>query len=122
MRYLKIAAQIALLAVFYGAGSRLAGALRLPIPGNVVGLGLLFLALWTGLLKLAWVGEGADFLIRHLVFFFIPVAVDLMNWGAVFRAHGLRLAFVIVLSTVATFLVVGWVSQALGARELPCED
>jgi len=121
MRAVRIVAQIALLAVFYLGGGLLGSALRLPIPGNVVGLGLLFLALQGGLVKLAWVEAGADLLIRHLVFFFIPVAVDLMNWGAVFRAMGLRLAFVIGLSTVATFLVAGWVVQALG-KEAPCEE
>lgn len=121
MRHLKVLVQIALLAIFYVVGSRLGALLHLPVPGNVVGLGLLFLALSTGLVKLAWVEAGADLLIRHLVFFFIPVAVDLMNWGAVFRTHGLRLAFVIILSTLATFLVAGWVTQALG-REAPCEE
>lgn len=119
---MKALLQIALLAIFYVAGIRLGALLHLPVPGNVVGLGLLFLALATGMVKLAWVEAGADFLIRHLVFFFIPVAVDLMNWGGVFRAYGLRLALVITLSTVATFLVVGLVSQLLAAREASCED
>ena len=90
----RIIAQIGVLALFQFAGARLTALVGVPIPGNVAGLLLLFLALQMGLLKLALVQEGADFLLRHLVFFFIPVAVDLMNWGGVFRQYGFRLALV----------------------------
>ncbi|MEI6592356.1 MAG: CidA/LrgA family protein [Holophagaceae bacterium] len=118
----RIIAQIGVLALFQLAGARLATLAGVPIPGNVVGLLLLFLALQTGLLKLTLVQEGADFLLRHLVFFFIPVAVDLMNWGGVFRQHGFRLALVIGVGSVLTFLVTGHASQWLQRRGKPCKS
>ena len=62
----RIIAQIGVLALFQLAGARLATLAGVPIPGNVVGLLLLFLALQTGLLKLTLVQEGADFLLRNL--------------------------------------------------------
>jgi len=120
LRVLKVIAQIGLLSLFVWLGGRLASLTGLPLPGNVVGLILLYLALSTGLVKLELIQEGADFLLRHLVFFFIPAAVDLMNWGGVFYQYGFRLALAIAGSTLLTFGVAGHVSQWLRRRKHPC--
>ena len=122
LRVLKVIAQIGLLSLFVWLGGRLASLTGLPLPGNVVGLILLYLALSTGLVKLELIQEGADFLLRHLVFFFIPAAVDLMNWGGVFYQYGFRLALAIAGSTFLTFVVSGHVSQWLRRRHQPCES
>jgi holin-like protein len=115
---LKMFGQLAILVGIYLAGNKLVQLARLPIPGNVVGVILLFALLSAGILRLEQVQDAAEFLIRHLVFFFIPVAVDLMNWGGVFARYGLRLALAIGLSTVLTFLVTGHLAQALRRRGL----
>ena len=120
LRVLKVIAQIGLLSLFVWLGGRLASLTGLPLPGNVVGLILLYLALSTGLVKLELIQEGADFLLRHLVFFFIPAAVDLMNWGGVFYQYGFRLALAIAGSTLLTFGVAGHVIQWLRRRNHPC--
>lgn len=122
MKGLRILMQTAVLAAFLWAGTALGALLRLPLPGNVLGLALLFLGLQTGLVRLAWVEEAADFLLRHLVCFFIAAAVDLMNWGGVFRRHGLRLALVVGIGTVLTLLVSGGAAQALLRRRHPCRS
>ena len=122
LKAVRIIAQIGLLALFQVLGLRLAAVAHLPIPGNVLGLLLLFLALQSGLVQLKHIQEGADFLLRHLVFFFSPVAVDLMNWGGVFRQHGFRLALVIGVGSVLTFLVTGHASQWLQRRGKPCKS
>lgn len=120
MKGIRIVAQTAVLGGFLWLGTALGALLRLPLPGTVLGLGLLFLGLQAGLVKLAWVEEAADFLLRHLVCFFIAAAVDLMNWGGVFRRFGLRLALVVGLGTLLTFLASGWLAQALARRKAPC--
>jgi holin-like protein len=122
LRVLKVIAQIGLLSLFVWLGGRFAALTGLPLPGSVVGLVFLYLALRSGLVKLAFIQEGADFLLRHLVFFFIPAAVDLMNWGGVFYRYGFRLALAIAGSTFLTFVVSGHVSQWLRRRHQPCES
>ncbi len=57
---------------------------HLPIPGNVMGMLLLFLLLITGFIRLEWVDTASSLLIKHLSFFFIPISVGLMTMGAVF--------------------------------------
>ena len=87
--------------------------LDLPVPGNVLGIMVLFLLLSAGVVKERWISEAASFLLRHLVFFFIPVAVGLMNWGAVFYDYGWILLGAIVGSTALPLLVTGWLAGAL---------
>ncbi len=119
-RYLRFLGQLGLLTAIYLAGNRLVLWAGLPIPGNVVGIILLYALLNLGLVRLDQVQEAADFLLRHLVFFFIPVAVDLMNWGGVFYRYGLVLALAIILSTILTFLGTGFIAQWLQKDKPPC--
>jgi len=113
---LKALGQLALLWAIYLGSNWLVTAMGLPIPGNVVGVLLLFALLALGVVKLAWVELAADFLLKHLVFFFVPIAVGLMEWGGVFYDYGLILAVAIVVSAVLPLLAVGALSQRLFRR------
>jgi holin-like protein len=119
---LQFLAQLALLSAIYLAGNAAVRWLRLPVPGNVVGIVGLYVLLNTGLVRLAWVEDAADFLLKHLVFFFIPVAVDLMNWGGVFRTYGLALALAIGLSTALTYVGTGHLAQWMQRDKPPCPN
>jgi holin-like protein len=114
--------QLAVLVGIYLAGNRIVLLTGLPLPGNVVGVVLLYLLLNLGLLRLEQVQDAADFLLRHLVFFFIPVAVDLMNWGGFFWTYGLKLALAIGVSTILTYLGTGFVAQWLHKDETSCPN
>ena len=117
---LQFLAQLAVLIGIYLIGNQVVRLARLPIPGNVVGIVLLYALLNLGLVRLEHVQDAADFLLRHLVFFFIPVAVDLMNWGGLFYKYGLMLALAIVVSTILTYVGTGWIAQRLQKRETAC--
>ncbi|HEY3399751.1 MAG TPA: CidA/LrgA family protein [Geothrix sp.] len=114
--------QLAVLIAIYLVGNKVVLLTGLPVPGNVVGVVLLYALLNLGLIRLEHVQEAADFLLRHLVFFFIPVAVDLMNWGGVFYRYGLALALAIAVSTVLTFLGTGYLAQWLQKGEKTCPN
>ena len=66
--------------------------LKIPIPGNVLGMMLLFICLCLGIIKLDMIKEISSFLLDHLAFFFIPSGVALIacinilagNWIAFF--------------------------------------
>lgn len=110
---LKALGQLAILWVIYAASTWLAKATGLPIPGNVLGVLLLFALLCLGVIKLEQVQLAADFLLKHLVFFFAAVAVGLMEWGSVFYDYGLILLAAIVLSAVLPLLAVGLMAQRM---------
>lgn len=113
LKFTKFILQLFLLFFVYWISNEFAQFANLPIPGNVIGVILLFVLLACGIIKLNHVKEGADFLLKHLVFFFIPVTVGLMNWGHVFYEYGIELAAAILISTLLPFWTVGYLTQFL---------
>ncbi|RNC29255.1 MAG: Holin-like protein CidA [Candidatus Dichloromethanomonas elyunquensis] len=111
IHWLRVIPQITLLWVIYQSGNFLAKISHLPVPGNVLGMVLLFILLLTGVIPIAWVEDGADLLLKHLAFFFIPIAVGLMQWIGLFELSGVQLISAIFLGSSACILVMGTVSK-----------
>jgi holin-like protein len=95
---------------------------HLPMPGNVIGMILLFVLLITGVVKLSWIEEASSLLIKHLAFFFIPIAVGLMNFGSLFLKSGLSFLIVVIGSIVVGIYVTGFVSQGLVNKKGGAKD
>ena len=112
--------QLALLSGVFWAGTQSAERSGLPIPGSVIGVLLLFFLLLSGLVKLSYVEEVADYLLKHLVFFFVPIAVALMNTADVFLANGWILAIAIFFGIVVPLWVTGRITQMLRRRRGEC--
>ncbi len=110
---LRIAAQVAGLWFFSAGGSWLAGVAHLPIPGNVIGLSALFIALCTGLVKTEWLDLGGGVLTKHLAFFFVPLTVGLMGFGAVFAQAGFALIVTLFVSAAVGLVAAGHATQLL---------
>jgi len=107
--------QIAGLWLILNAGQRIATRLPIPIPGNVVAMVLLFVLLSTGLVRDSWLDRGAGLLTRHLTFFFVPIAVGLMQWVALLRDAGHWLLLVLGLSGLIGLTVTGAIAQRLAS-------
>jgi holin-like protein len=108
-----LASQFLILWLAFVAGTLVVQLHQLRLPGNLVGMLLLFLLLATGIVRPAQVQEVADFLLRHLAFFFIPLAVGLMTWDSLFATQGIVLGLSLVGSTI-----VGLASAGLAAEHL----
>jgi holin-like protein len=87
--------------------------LGLPIPGGVLGLLLLYAGLQTGVVKLKWVERAANFLLRHMVLFFIPLTVGLIDMGALLSHQVWAICTSLVLSFLAVLLVTGLLGDRL---------
>ncbi|GBG55340.1 holin-like protein CidA [Sporomusaceae bacterium FL31] len=97
----------------YWLGNQIVQWAKIPVPGTVVGMILLFVLLSAGIVKLEYVQVATDFLLKHMLFFFVPIAVGLMNWGGLFWNNGLILAAAIVFSALVPFFAVGHLGQKL---------
>jgi holin-like protein len=118
-----ITVQIAALLLLSEAGHAFVGALQLPLPGNLVGMLLLFALLTGGVIRLEWVEAGASLLVRHLAFFFIPIAVGLMAFENLFVRHGVAIVVTLLVSAALGIYVAGLTSQGLTRRkggDTPC--
>jgi holin-like protein len=91
---------LAWLLVLQSLGELTARGLGLPLPGPVIGMLLLLLALrWARVREP--VSVCADFLLSHLSLLFVPVGVGVMTHLSLVSQYGLRMGVVVVVSTLA---------------------
>ena len=85
--------------------ARLAG---IPVPGSVVGMLLLFLAL-------VWrrgvpddLEQSAQQILKPLTLYFVPASVGIMTMGPLLAKEGIRIGIVMALATLLPLLVCGY--------------
>lgn len=102
-------------------GSLLAYGLELPVPGSVIGMVLLLIALRFEWIELQWVHDAAQLLLDNMSFLFIPAGVGVMVYFDLIAAHWLPMTIALVVSTFAVLAVTGtadrWLSQRGGRHE-----
>jgi holin-like protein len=124
MQFLKTTGQVLLLCGISVIGNSLSELSGMDIPGNLVGMAILFGLLEYKVIALDWVEAGANFLIAELLLFFIPSAIGIMQYGHIFASKIGALLFVLIFSIIAVLLFVVFstelVSRYRGRREKAC--
>lgn len=90
---------------------------QLPIPGNVLGMVLLLVALRFGMVRLDWVEEAAELLLGHLALFFVPAGVGVMTYWALIGREWLPITLATVISTFVVLAVTGRLADRFEAGE-----
>jgi putative effector of murein hydrolase LrgA (UPF0299 family) len=98
------------------AGEVTARALGLPIPGPVLGMAFVLVALSMRRALVAVLDPVAAVLLEYLSLLFVPAGVGVMRYGAILRQHGLALAVAILVSTVLGMLTTAFVLLAFERR------
>jgi putative effector of murein hydrolase LrgA (UPF0299 family) len=104
------------------AGELVAAWASLPVPGPVIGMVLLFIILIVRGGIPENVAQTGDGLLRHLSLLFVPAGVGVMlhfkllgeDWAAVVAA--------LIVSTLVTIAVTGWVMARLSGRGTPRDE
>jgi len=109
---------LAWLLLCQSAGEVLTRLFGLPLPGPVVGMLLLLLALRWPRIR-APVGAVADALLAHLSLLFVPVGVGVMTHLGLLSQYGLRMLMAIVVSTWIGLAVTAVVLRLLLRRRPP---
>ncbi|TFF27765.1 CidA/LrgA family protein [Jiella endophytica] len=96
------------------AGETISAASGLPLPGPVIGMVILFavLAIRKGVPK--DIGTVGDTLLSNLSLLFVPAGVGIMQHAARLEAEALPVVTAIVVSTLVTIAVTGFVMAKLG--------
>ena len=108
MKYIK--QFIIILAVSF-AGELLHMAIPAPIPASIYGLVIMFLLLFTGILKVEAVKETSAFLIEIMPLVFISAAVGLVNSWELISGKWYMYVTVLVVTTVFVMAISGLVTQ-----------
>ena len=108
MQYIKLLGQVFLLWMIFWAGTEIVNFTHLPLPGNVMGMLLLFVLLLTGIVKPIHIESATNLLLKHMSFLFVPIAVGLMDWGNLFVEHGVVLMGAIAAAAMVSIAVTGF--------------
>jgi holin-like protein len=103
----------AALLAFQLLGEAVAHLTRLPVPGPVIGMVLLFVA-WPRLTRLqARLGGVADALLANFGLLFVPAGVGVMLHASLIAAWWAPLLLGVVASSALTMLLAAWLFQRL---------
>ncbi|QQP13467.1 CidA/LrgA family protein [Lysinibacillus agricola] len=117
-RVVRIIVQIGVLNIFYYMGVGIVTLLHVPLPGSVIGLLLLALALNFKIIKVEYIQDGAGFLIGVLTLFFIPATVGVIDYPELLSTTGLLIILAVIASTLISIYVTGLLSQIIERKEL----
>ena len=114
MKYLP---QALLVFLFTCLGELLHYLIPVPIPASIYGMILLFLALFTGIVPLKAVKEAGSFLTSILPVLFVVATVGLIDHWELLRSALLPIALILILTTLLTFAISGWIAQWITDRK-----
>lgn len=103
--------QILILIAIYQMGNYVERYFRLKIPGNVIGMLMLFALLWLRVIKIDQIQDASNWLLKHLGFFFIPISVGLMTIGSTLIHQGIAILFVLSISALLGIVSAGKAAQ-----------
>lgn len=108
MKYIR---QLGIILLFSFAGELCHMVLPVPIPASIYGMVLLLLALGLKIVKVEAVKETGNFLVSMLPLLFVVPTVALMGCWELIREDLLKIALLIVVTTVLTFGVSGCLTK-----------
>ena len=108
---------LVLLIGFQFVGEMVARLFGLPVPGNVVGMAMLLLALAAGVVKEESISEAGELLLKYMTLFFVPAGVGVMLYFELIAREWLPIVVGTVVSTFVVMAVTGWTEQLLGGDD-----
>ncbi|WP_243522642.1 CidA/LrgA family holin-like protein [Bacillus pseudomycoides] len=113
MKFIVFLLQVGMLYMFSLAGEWMQKTFNLAMPGSLIGMLMLFILLYSGIVQVRWFELGAEKLIAFLPLFLIPSTTGLMDYGSFFFNKGSIMFFIVIVSTLVTLLISGYMSQSL---------
>ena len=110
---IKLILQLALIMLITFIGTEVQKLLHIPLAGSIVGLMLFFLLLQFKIIPESWINVGADFLLKTMVFFFIPSVVGIMDVASNITMNYILFFIVIIYGTCLVALSSGYIAEKM---------
>ena len=110
---IKLILQLALIMLITFIGTEVQKLLHIPPAGSIVGLMLFFLLLQFKIVPESWINVGADFLLKTMVFFFIPSVVGIMDVASNITMNYILFFIVIIIGTCLVALSSGYIAEKM---------
>lgn len=109
--------QLCILFIFLGLGEFIVWSTGIPIPSSIIGMILLFLALYFKVVRLNMVDKVCDLLVTNLGFFFIPAGIGVMNCFGLIAAEWLPIVMAVVVSSILIVITTGNLFRLFGSKQ-----
>ena len=104
---MKIYLQLLIIFGFSFIGNVISNVFRLPVPGSILGMILLFLALQFKLLEFRHVDEAGSFLINNMTILFLPAGGGIMAKWNLISHFWAQILLIVVGALVINMLILG---------------
>ncbi|GAA0121129.1 MAG: CidA/LrgA family protein [Clostridium argentinense] len=108
---MKILKQLSIILLITFLGEGISNLLKLPIPGNVLGMLLLLLALMTKIIDPKSIEDVSNYFLNNLAFFFIPASVGVLGCIDILKGNILKILLICIVTTVIVLLVTAYTVQ-----------
>ncbi|EGJ40575.1 MULTISPECIES: CidA/LrgA family protein [Streptococcus] len=113
---MKLYVQLMIIFMISLVGEGISSVFHLPIPGSIIGLVLLFLALQFKLLRLRHISMVGNFLLANMTILFLPPAVGIMDKFQVIAPYLLPIILIVLGAIVLNVCVIAVVVQLIKTR------
>jgi holin-like protein len=103
---------LAILLGFYFLGYILSK-LFIPLPSGVLGMILLAIGLFSGWIKLAWIEDAAQFLLKNMMLFFSPIIIGVMVIFHQYQSEWIPMLVSLTIGTLLVLLFTGFSVQGI---------
>lgn len=116
-KLIKILIQILIIYIIYETGNFISRIISpyIVIPGNLIGMIVLLLLLSLNILKLSVIEETGSFLIKYMAFFFVPMAVGLIESYELIAGDIIKFMIVLIISCGCVMFVAGKTTDYLAS-------
>lgn len=113
---MKVFSSFCILLVYLALGEAASALIHNFIPGNVLGMVLLFISLCAGLVKAEQVRPAANFLTSNMALFFVPLFMSILEQWGYLRIHLFGWLFIVFFTMVLVMLSSS--GAVLGVKKL----
>ncbi len=107
---------LAIILGFLFTGQAISKLSHLPVPGSVLGMIMLTLALMSGIVKLEQVEEVGTFLIKNMSVMFIPPGVGVILYWSLVKKQFLPISVALVVSFALTIVLTAKVVELVRGK------
>lgn len=113
---MKLYVQLMIIFMISLVGEGISSVFHLPVPGSIIGLVLLFLALQFKILRLRHISMVGNFLLANMTILFLPPAVGIMDKFQVIAPYLLPIILIVLGAIVLNVCVLAVVVQLVKTR------
>ena len=113
---MKLYVQLMIIFMISLVGEGISSVFHLPVPGSIIGLVLLFLALQFKLLRLRHLSMVGNFLLANMTILFLPPAVGIMDKFQIIAPYLLPIILIVLGAIVLNVCVIAVVVQLIKTR------